>query len=149
MKILFIKSYLIMQNKEETEEKELEIIEKLPSELLSEHLGKYAKSANLEGYAKIGLIIFPVLVLIHNIFIAGRSYDYQTYESIKNTEITIVGILVAILIILAIIAMVINSNLNESLAESAKRYGIKKELMEEEFSLLAIHLYGGRGVKLK
>lgn len=138
-----------MQNTENTKEIELEIIQKIPDELLSEHLKMYCTSSNFEGYAKIGLVIFPILFLIHNVFLAGKSFNYKTYETIKVIELSIIGILVFCLIILAIIAMNLNSKLNKKLKESAKRYGVKIELMEQEFSLLAVYIYGGRGVKLK
>lgn len=134
---------------ENSEEITLEIVEKLAKELLTNYLNEYAKSANIEAYAKLGLFIFPVLILIHNVFIAGKSYEYSTYNNIKNIELTIVGVLVIALIILAVISIRITSKLTSKLKESSKRYGIKNQSMEEEFSILAVHFYGGRGVELK
>lgn len=135
--------------KKQTEEKELEITEKFPKKLLSEQLDIYCKSVNMETYAKFGFIVFPILVLIHNIFIAGNSYDYKTYEAIKTTELSIVFILMSVFIVLGVMVIIFNNKLNNSLTESAKKYGMEIELVEEEFSILSVYLYGGRGVKLK
>ena len=131
------------------QEIELEIIEKLPKTILVKHLEEYAKYANLEGYLKLSVIIFPVLILIHNAFIAGNSYDYKTYNTIETTELSIVGLIVASVIVLVIIAMRINSKLKKELKQLAKKHAIKTKVMEAEFTLLAVNLYGGSGLKLK
>ncbi|WP_299683237.1 hypothetical protein [uncultured Tenacibaculum sp.] len=136
---------------ETTEKKEtrLEIVEKVPKEMLQSSLKIYSESTAMETYVKIPFLLFGVFILIHNVFIAGKSYDYQAYENIKTIEISIVVILVISVIIMAIIAMSKNSKVKNELKEISKRYGIKKEVVQEEFSTLAIHLYGGRGIVLK
>jgi hypothetical protein len=47
------------------------------------------------------------------------------------------------------IAMNKNSKTKKALKEISKRYTIKTATVQEEFSALAIHMYGGRGVVLK
>ena len=141
-----------MGNQEEItteEEVKFEIVEKIPKEKLQEVLKIYSESAAMEAYVKLPFLGFGVLVLIHNIFLAGKSFDYSTYENIKNIEISIVAILVFIIIIIAVIAMKKNASVKNELKEISKRYGIKKEIVQDEFSALAMHLYGGRGVVLK
>lgn len=75
----------------------------------------YCTSSNFEGYAKIGLVIFPLLFLIHNVFLAGKSFNYKTYETIKVIELSIIEILVFCLIILRITAMNLNSKLSKKI----------------------------------
>jgi len=117
--------------------------------MIKETLNLYSKSINLETYVKVVFAIIAVLVLMHNIFIAGNSYDYSTYENIKTIELSIVGIMVLIIFIIAGIAMSNNSKVTRQLKEASKRYTVKLETVQEEFNALAIHYYGGRGVVLK
>ncbi len=131
------------------EEIKFEIIAKVPKEKLQVPLDLYGESAAMETYVRIPFLLIGVLFLIHNIFLAGRSYDYNTYENIKNIEISIVGIIVLAVFIIAGIAMSKNSAVKKELKEIAKRYNIKTEVVQEEFSALAVHMYGGRGVVLK
>ncbi len=140
-----------INNSEEnaTEEVKFEIIEKVPKEKLQIPLDLYGKSAAMETYVRIPFLLIGVLFLIHNIFLAGKSFDYQTYENIKNIEISIIGIVVLTIFIMAGIAMSKNSAVKKELKEIAKRYHIKTEVVQEEFSALAVHMYGGRGVVLK
>ncbi len=138
-----------MKNKEKTEpEVQLEILEILPEQMLQEMLGIYKTSANMESYVKIPFFIIGVFFLIHNIFIAGRSYNYDTYNTIKTTEFSIVGIIVVVVCIMAGIAIDKNLKLKKRLTNASKTYNVSLEKMQEEFSGIAIHLYGGRGIKL-
>ncbi len=139
----------INNSEENTEEIKFEIIEKVPKDKLQIPLDLYGESAAMETYVRIPFLLIGVLFLIHNIFLAGRSFDYETYENIKNIEISIVGIIVLAVFIIAGIAMSKNSTVKKELKEIAKRYNIKTEVVQEEFSALAVHMYGGRGVVLK
>ncbi|WP_064967731.1 hypothetical protein [Tenacibaculum ovolyticum] len=135
---------------EATDEKvTFEIIEKVPKEKLQVPLKLYAESAAMESYVKLPFLLVGALFLIHNVFIAGNSYSYSTYKNIKNIEISIIGIIVLAIFIMAGIAMNKNSKTKKALKEISKRYTIKTETVQEEFSALAIHMYGGRGVVLK
>jgi len=136
-------------NQENTEVVELEIIEKLPKKSLEELLSYYANSTNMETYVKIPFALIAVFFLIHNVFIAGRSFVIDTYNTIKSIEIFIVVVLASAIFIIAIIAMNNNSKLKKGLLEASKRYNIKVEDTQEEFNILALSLYGGRGVVLK
>ncbi|MFL0100296.1 hypothetical protein [Tenacibaculum maritimum] len=138
-----------MESIENREVKTLEITEKVPNELVAEQLEIYEKYSNIEGYAMIIFVAFPVLVLIHNFLIAGRSYEYEVYETIKTIELSIVGVLIAVTLIIAMIAIRLQRQLNKSLEATAKKYAIKIEVMEKEFNILSVYLYGGRGVTLK
>ena len=133
----------------ENEEVKFEIVEKVPKEKIQKSLKLYSDSTSIETYVKIPFALFAVFILIHNVFIAGKSYDYQTYESIKAIELTIVVILGISVIIMAIIAMSKNATIKKELKEISNRYGIKKEIVQDEFSDLAMHLSGGRGIVLK
>lgn len=133
----------------EQEEVTFEIIEKVPKEKLQVPLDHYGKSAAMEAYVKIPFLLIGVGVLLHNIFLAGRSFDYETYENIKTFELSVVGIIVLVVFVLAGIAISNNLSVKKELNEISKRYHIKPETVQEEFSALAIHLYGGRGVVLK
>ncbi|TSE03474.1 hypothetical protein [Aquimarina algiphila] len=138
-----------MENKEKIEQEvQLEIIEKLPKQILQEMLDIYKKSAEMESYVKIPFLIIGVFFLIHNIFIAGRSYSYDTYNTIKTTEFSIVGIIVIVVFIMAGIAIDKNLKLKKKLTNASKTYNISLETMQNEFSGIAANLYGGRGVKL-
>ncbi|WP_237275766.1 hypothetical protein [Tenacibaculum ovolyticum] len=135
---------------EATDEKvTFEIIEKVPKEKLQVPLKLYAESAAMESYVKLPFLLVGVLFLIHNVFIVGNSYSYSTYKNIKNIEISIIGIIVLAIFIMAGIAMNKNSKTKKALKEISKRYTIKTATVQEEFSALAIHMYGGRGVVLK
>lgn len=134
---------------ETTEEVQFEIIEKVPKEKLQVPLQLYADSAAMESYVKLPFLGFGILFLIHNVFLAGRSFDYRTYENIKTIELSVVGILMLVIIVMAVIAMNKNAKVKSELKEIGKRYAIKTEIVQEEFSALAIHFYGGRGVVLK
>lgn len=127
---------------------QLETLDRLGKDQLQTAIDNYGKSANMEGYAKIALIVFPVLFLIHNVFLAGRTYDMDTYDFIMNTEMSIIGIIVFIIIVLAIRAWHFKSVTKDILNEEAKRKKINKTKLQEEFSILAVHYYGGEGVKL-
>lgn len=131
------------------EEVKFEIIEKVPKEKLQIPLDLYGESAAMETYVRIPFLLIGILFLIHNVFLAGRSFDYQTYENIKLTELSIVGVIVLVVFIMAGITMSKNSTVKKELTEISKRYHIKPEIVQEEFSALAVHMYGGRGVVLK
>jgi len=132
-----------------SEDNKFEIVEKVPNEKIQSLLKLYSESTSMEAYVKIPFLLCGVMVLIHNVFIAGKSYDYSTCESIKTIELSIVGVLVGIVIVIAIIAMIKNAEIKKGLLEITKRYNIKKEIVQEEFNALGVHLYGGRGVVLK
>ena len=139
-----------MENNEENAEViELQIIEKLPKKSLQELLTYYVNSVNMETYVKIPFALIAVLFLGHNVFLAGRSFDMNTYDMIKNVELSIVVLIVIAIITIAIIAMNNTSKLKSELLKVSKRYTIKVEDVEEEFNILAVSLYGGRGVVLK
>lgn len=141
-----------MENKQLTSKSEktaLEIVEKLPKELLTNHLNEYSKNVTIENYLRIVPLVFPILVIIHNLFIAGNSFKRSTYDNILITELTIVVITLIGLLILLGIYLKGTKKLNTKLKDSARRYGIRKQSMEEEFSFLALQFYGGMGVKLK
>ncbi len=134
---------------QQNEEVKFEIVDKVPKEKIQNSLKLYSESAAMETFVKIPFVLFAVLVLIHNVFLAGKSYDYQTYENIKTIELSVVVLLVIAIVIMAIIAMSKNATIKKELKEISNRYGIKKEIVQNEFSALAMHLYGGRGVILK
>lgn len=138
-----------MENDSNTENQKLQNLEKIPADELKNPLKLYSESTSMETYVKIPFLLIGVLFLIHNIFLAGRGYDYDTYETIKTTEFSIVGIIVLSIFIIAGIAMNRNSRVNEALKEVSKKHNIALEKIQDEFSTLAIQLYGGRGVKLK
>jgi len=141
-----------MENNQENtqaEVVELEIIEKLPKNSLEELLSLYASSASMETYVKIPFALVAILFLIHNVFLAGKSFAIDTYNTIQNAEISIVAIIVLSIFVMAIMAMSKNSKLKTGLKEASKRYNIKIETVQNEFNALALSLYGGRGVVLK
>lgn len=138
-----------MEQENNLEKEQLQILEKINKEELDAILGLYRESRSMESYVKIPFLLFGVLVLIHNIFIAGNSYDYETYDNIKAIELLIVGVIVFIIFIIAGMAMSKNSKIKELLRKTSEKHNISLEKIQEEFSALGIHLYGGRGVQLK
>ncbi|GAA3517330.1 hypothetical protein GCM10022393_34300 [Aquimarina addita] len=138
-----------MEHSNDAEEIQLEIIEKTPSNTLEEPLLLYSQSTAMESYVKIPFILIGVFFLIHNVFLAGRSYAYDTYEMIKTVELSIVGIIVLTVFIMAGIAMSKNHKLKKKLIEISHQYHIDIIKVQEEFNALAIHLYGGRGCVIK
>ena len=83
----------------------------------------------METYVKIPFLIIAILFFIHIFFIAGKTYNIETYDSIMNTELIIVGLVVAVVIVIAVKAMSLNSKLKNSLKEWNKRYVIKKKII--------------------
>jgi len=139
-----------MDNKEQNSEVvKLQIVEKLPKKSMEELLTYYANSLNMESYVKIPFALIAILFLGHNVFLAGRSFDINTYDTIKNVELSIVVLIVMSIIAIAIIAMNNTSKLKSGLLEASKRYSIKVEDVQDEFNVLALSLYGGRGIVLK
>ncbi|WP_103867533.1 hypothetical protein [Aquimarina sp. I32.4] len=138
-----------MEHTNTSEKPQLEIIEKVPTDILQIPLKLYSESTAMETYVKIPFLLIGVLFLIHNIFLAGRSFAYNTYETIKTVELSIVGVIVIVVFVIAGIAINKNSKVNKHLKEISKKYNIILEITQDEFSALAIHMYGGRGVKLK
>lgn len=124
-------------------------IEKTPNKTLEKPLDLYREYANIEAYVKIPFLIIGIGFLLHNVFLAGKSFDIDTYDRIMTIELSIVGIIVAVVFVMAGMAISKNSKLNKELKEIAKKHGIPKETMQNEFSALAIHYFGGRGVQLK
>ena len=137
-----------MEN-ETTEEIELKSLETLPKEKTQEMMDLYGASMSMETYAKLCFAIIFVLVLIHNIFIAGNSYALDTYDTIMAVELSIVGVILLAVFIIAGIAMSKSSQLKKLIIENSKRYNLKKQELGDEFSLIAVHLYGGRGITIK
>ncbi|WP_299781225.1 hypothetical protein [uncultured Formosa sp.] len=132
-----------------TQEIELKVLEALPQEKTQEMMALYGTSMNMETYAKLCFVLLFVLVLIHNIFIAGNSYAIDTYDTIMTVELSIVGVIVFTVFIIAGIAMSKLSQIKKLIIENSKRYKLKKQELGKEFSFLAIHLYGGRGITIK
>jgi hypothetical protein len=50
----------------------------------------------VEAYVKIIFLVIGALTIVLNVFLAGRSFDYSTYESIKTIELSIGGIIILI-----------------------------------------------------
>ena len=73
-----------MEQQDNSEQHQLEIIEKVPDNELETPLNLYSVFRNLEMYVKIPFVLIAVLILIHTIFIARKSYDYNIYEFIKT-----------------------------------------------------------------
>jgi len=137
---------LIDKQVNQTEERELEIIEKIPENKLKEALAFYEKSTSMEIYVRIPFIIIAILFLIHNFLLAGNSYNIDTYNKIKNTEMTILALILAAVFIIAGIAIYNTSQFKERIRTFGKQYNINKKVLQEEFNALSIHLYGGRGL---
>lgn len=133
---------------ESSKEIESKIIDELEKEQLNKILNCYKKSASMEVYAIIPFIVYGILFLVHNVFLAGNSYSYDTYNAIKNIELIIVAVNFLIIVVLAVMAMNLNSNIKSELLEICDRKKVEKEDLELEFNALATTIYGGRGVKL-
>ena len=134
---------------ETTQVIELKSLEALPQEKTQEMMDLYGASMDMETYAKLCFALIFVLVLIHNIFIAGNSYAIDTYDTIMAVELSIVGVIILAVFIIAGIAMSKLSQLKNLIIENSKRNNLKKQELGEEFSFLAVHLYGGRGITIK
>ena len=137
-----------MENSKDTQEEViLELIGKIPENELNKALAFHEESANMKTYVRIPFLIIAVGFLIHNVFLAGKTYDIETYNNIQTIEMFIVGICVLVVLVFAIKAMNANSKIKKSLSEFSKKYTTnikeKKELVNE-FNILATHLYGAR-----
>lgn len=138
-----------MESENNTNATNIELLEKVPENTLKKALDYYAQSTKMSIYVRIPFFILAILFLIHNFVLAGKSYPINTYNTIKNTELTIVGILILIGIIMAGIAMSNNSKLKKVLIEISKRYHINIIKTQEEFNAIAVNLYGGNGFTFK
>lgn len=127
----------------------LKNLETLPKQQIEEMLQLYSASKNMETYAKIAFGVIAVLFLIQNVFIAGKSYPIDTYDTIMAVELSIVGIIVLAVFVIAGIAIAKSSKLKDQIVENSKKYQIKKQDLAEEFSLIAMRMYGGNGIKVK
>ncbi|WP_108868641.1 hypothetical protein [Aquimarina aquimarini] len=134
---------------EENKDLKMHIVDNVPSGELEDILTLYSKSVAIESYVKIPFIFIAVLFLVHNIFIAGKSFDYNTYDAIKTVELCIVGIIVIVVFIMAGIAIDKNLKVNKSLKQIGVKYHIDIQTVQDEFNAIAIHLFGGRGITLK
>ncbi|WP_442266089.1 hypothetical protein ACSIGC_17695 [Tenacibaculum sp. ZS6-P6] len=130
-------------------EDKFEIVKKVPKDKIQNSLKLYNEYGTMKTLVKNIFLLNVVFIVIHNIFIAKKRYDYEVYNNIRIIETSIIGVLIILVVIITIIAMSKNSKVKNELKEISKRYGIKKEVVQEEFSVLAMHLYGGRGVVLK
>jgi hypothetical protein len=128
---------------------DLTSLNKIRENKIQDLLKLYSSYSNIEAYAKLTFIVFPVLFLIHNLFIAGNSYPIDTYDNIKTTELTIVVIVMAIIIAMAIKALMVIREIKYILYEQCKQKNLEPEKLGEEFSAFAVALCGGEGVKLK
>ncbi|MBJ2174826.1 hypothetical protein JBL43_11300 [Aureibaculum sp. A20] len=130
-------------------EVELDTLSKLSETELKSSLEVYKSLADMETYVKLPFLGIGILVLIHNVFLAGKSYELSTYNTIMNTEMTIGGILLLIVFTMAGIAISKTSKLKNEIKQYGKKHHIKKQILAEEFSLVATQLYGGSGIKIK
>ncbi len=134
-------------NKDIQDEVTLELIGKIPESELNKVLALHEQSANMKSYVRIPFLIIGVGFLIHNVFLAGKTYDMTTYNNIQTIEMSIVGICLLVVLVLAIKAMNANSKIKKTLLEFGEKYTTnlkeQKEL-EKEFNILATHLYGAR-----
>ncbi|WP_103866779.1 hypothetical protein [Aquimarina sp. I32.4] len=134
---------------EEKKDLKMHIVNNVPSSELEDILTLYSRSVAIESYVKIPFIFIAVLFLVHNIFLAGRSFDYSTYETIKTVELSIAGVIVIVVFIMAGIAIDKNIKVNKLLKQIGTQYHIDIQTVQDEFNAIAIHLFGGRGVTLK
>ncbi|MCL5128386.1 MULTISPECIES: hypothetical protein [unclassified Algibacter] len=132
-----------------TLEIELKSLDAVPTDKTQEMLSLYVVSLGMETYAKLCFAVIFILILVHNIFIAGNSYELDTYDTIMAVELSIVGVIILAVFIIAGIAMSKLSQLKNLIIENSKRNNLKKQELGEEFSFLAVHLYGGRGITIK
>jgi len=132
-----------------TQEIELTSLESLPKEKTQEMMDLYGDSMSMETYAKICFALIVLFVLGHNLFIAGNSYDLETYDIIMTVELSIVAIVIVAILIVAGLAMSKLSQLKKLIIETSKKHNLKKQELGVEFNFIAVQLYGGRGIKIK
>jgi len=133
----------------ENTEEQLNIEKKVANDVLQECFALYAKTTAMTAYVKIPFALIAVLILLHNLFLAGRSFDYSTYNTITTIEFSIGGCIALSIIIIAIIAMSCNLKLKKILTEISQKHHIDIYTVQEEFNLLAISMYGGSGFIFK
>ncbi len=138
-----------MTNKYDNTEQQLELYTKVPKDTLQKALSYYSKSTQIGIYVKFPFVLIAIMVVVHNIFIAGKSYNINTYDTILYTELTIVGIIVTIVIIMGIIAIINNLKLKTQLTYISDRYKINSEKVQDQFNLIAVSTYGGQGFTFK
>lgn len=138
-----------MEDTNTTKQPKIELIEKVPENILSDALDIYKTITEMTAYVKIPFAVIAVIFLIHNIFIAGKSYAIDTYNNILHTELAIVGIIAVVVFIIAGITIKNNIKLKKTLTEISKRYHINISKTQEEFNTIAVTIYGGNGFTFK
>ncbi|MEP0214256.1 MAG: hypothetical protein ABJD66_13620 [Cellulophaga sp.] len=125
------------------EENQLNELQKISETKLKEVLDEYLNFMSSAKYLRYVLLLFGALVLLYNVFIAGKSYSYSDYNTIKTVVILICCIFITALLVFAGIYFTKQVKVKGILKEIAEYHNLDFKKVRKEFNLYVKDTLGG------
>ena len=102
----------------------------------------------LKGYWWVRIPGFLMIIVIagYNFIFAGKSYSVAESNSIKNTMVGILGIIIISLLIAGVIMFNRQRALKRKVKDMAQKYDFPQKELKKEINLVLKSFYGGGGI---
>ncbi|ADY29923.1 hypothetical protein [Cellulophaga lytica] len=126
-----------------SEENKLSELQRIPETKLNVVLEEYLKFMSSTKYIRYVLLLFGALVLLYNVFIAGKSYSYSDYNTIKTSVILICCIFIIVLLVFAGVYFTKQLKVKGKLKEIAEYNNLDFKKVRKEFNIYVKEALGG------
>lgn len=126
----------------------LNIFKKISEKRLQELFSSYQKYAKAEKWLKFSILPIVLIIITHNLFLAGKEVKLSTIDIITNyggIYLAVFGVIVITILIIQIRAF---RSINKDFRETLKKFDFEEKVnLQDEFNSIVIPIYGGQGAK--
>lgn len=126
-----------------SEENKLSELQRIPEVELKDVLEDYITLMASTKYIRLIFLGFGALVLLYNIFIAGKTYSYSDYNDIKTGILIVCSIFIAVLLTFAFVYYAKQLKVKGSLKEVAEHNKLDFKKVRKEFNIYVKDMLGG------
>ncbi|MCL5245037.1 hypothetical protein M4I21_04410 [Cellulophaga sp. 20_2_10] len=127
----------------ETNENTLPELSKIPEDKLTVILNEYIALMGTTKYVQYIFLAIGALVLFYNIFIAGNTYTYSEYNTIKMIMLVVACLFGGGLIVFGIVFYAKQLRVRGDLKEISERQKLDFKKVHKEFNVFVKDNFGG------